>query len=187
MDFRNSSGSLGLRNNNVGNLKPSGFTYVGQVGVDKIGHAIFSDMKYGVRALVMDLSTKFYNRTPLLDTFKKFVSVFAPTKDGNNEAAYVDWLVKNTGIGANEKIPKDINKFKQIFTAVGKYEITVKDFNKIPQEDINFGYSQILPKYFGKDAINATGSGSSGLFKVFLPLLLIGSFFLLKNKFGKSK
>lgn len=162
MDFRNKPNlTRGMRNNNVGNLRPIGFTYTGQVDKDSGNHAIFSDMKFGASAMVNDLAFKFYARNPRLDTIRKFVSVYAPSSDNNNEANYSSWISSNAKLGVDDTIPKDVNIFKKIVEAVGKMEVSTNQFNMIPHADWEYAYYTILPKYFSRDAIDAIDTAST--------------------------
>jgi len=90
------------RKYNVGNLRPSGFTYPGQVGVSKGGFAMFDSPEAGTNALNQDISIKL-NRG--LDTPVKFISVYAPASDKNDVNAYSNNVAKALGIGPNDKIP----------------------------------------------------------------------------------
>lgn len=186
MNFKGTKGlTRGMRNNNVGNLKPGGFTYLGQIGTDEDGHAIFSDMKFGIRAFLNDIAHKFYTRKPLLDTFNKFVSVYAPKADKNNETEYTDWLVSQTGLGKNNTIPKDLKLFKKIANAVAKMEVSTKNFNMIPQEDWSFGYSYIIPIYFTNQSSGETVKTptSGNILNLLLPVGIgLTIFFLIKKR-----
>ena len=90
------------RKYNVGNLRPSGFTYPGQVGVSKGGFAMFDSPEAGTNALNQDIGIKL-NRG--LDTPVKFISVYAPASDKNDVNAYSNNVAKALGIGPNDKIP----------------------------------------------------------------------------------
>lgn len=85
----------GFRNKNPGNLRgPT--PWLGRVGTDPQGFAIFETMEYGVRALRVDLTAKL-NRG--LDTVQKIITVFAPPSDNNPTAAYIrkvsEWMNVN--------------------------------------------------------------------------------------------
>jgi len=90
------------RKHNVGNLRPSGFSYEGQVGTSKGGFAMFDSPESGLKALQHDIGIKL-NRG--LDTPTKFISVYAPAGDKNDVGAYSNNVAKMLGIGANDKIP----------------------------------------------------------------------------------
>lgn len=90
------------RKYNVGNLRPSGFSYPGQIGVSKGGFAMFDSSEAGINALYHDIGIKL-NRG--LDTPTKFISVYAPVEDKNDVKTYSSNVAKMLGIGPNDKIP----------------------------------------------------------------------------------
>lgn len=178
MDFRGKPNlTRGMRNNNVGNLRPKDFSYTGQVGKDADRHAIFMDMKFGAAAMIQDLAFKFYVRSPRLDTINKFVHVYAPADDGNDEPAYRKWISKNSGLGENDIIPKDVNIFKKIVEAVAKMEVSANQYKMIPQADWDYAYQTILPKYFSRDAIDTAGTTKSNKLFILIPLILAATTF----------
>jgi len=90
------------RKYNVGNLRPSGFTYPGQIGVSKGKFAMFDSPESGLNALHHDIGIKL-NRG--LDTPSKFISVYAPASDNNDVKTYSGNVAKMLGIGPNDRIP----------------------------------------------------------------------------------
>ena len=114
-DYRNTNLSLGLRNNNPGNLRalPNGQTWKGQSGVNK-GFVQFESLELGIRALLVDLSNK-YKRG--LNTITKIITVYAPPSE-NNTSSYIATVSKITGIGANEIISEFPNKLNQLALAI---------------------------------------------------------------------
>ena len=90
------------RKHNLGNLRPSGFSYEGQVGTSKGGFAMFDSPEAGLKALHHDIGIKL-NRG--LDTPTKFISVYAPAGDKNDVGAYSKNVASMLGIGPNDKIP----------------------------------------------------------------------------------
>lgn len=106
-----SGGSKGITSNidrdqarkyNVGNLRPSGFTYPGQVGVSGGGFAMFENPEAGIAALNQDIGIKLRRG---LDTPLKFISVYAPAADKNDVGAYASNVARALGIGPNDRIP----------------------------------------------------------------------------------
>jgi hypothetical protein len=164
MDFRNNiaaQGSRGLRNNNPMNLRPSGFTYQHQVGLDEANHAIFDDVIYGVRAGTLDLYTKYF--VDDLKTFEDIVHKFAPYSDGNNEAAYVQSLQDSTGITGD--INLNASNIQSIIKAFINEEIGEQYGNMISIADIVKGIN----------AANKTGltiAGSSGVFLLVVAIVI---------------
>lgn len=102
-DFRSTNYARGIRNNNPGNLR-SGSNWQGMVGTDSSDFIIFSDMKYGTRALATDLSNKFFKG---LNTVAKIISVYAPPSE-NNTIAYINAV--SNAIGVNPDTPLDWSK-----------------------------------------------------------------------------
>ena len=90
------------RRYNVGNLRPSGFAYPGQIGLSKGKFAMFDSPEAGLNALHHDIGIKL-NRG--LDTPTKFISVYAPEKDNNKVDVYSKNVANMLGIGPNDKIP----------------------------------------------------------------------------------
>ena len=95
-----SAATLGERNNNPGNLKkPPGDVWKGTTGYDKRGHAVFSSLDYGIRALYIN----FYNRAKRCPdmTLKHYFSRVYAEKNGENEARYI---ADKLGIGVETKL-----------------------------------------------------------------------------------
>ena len=90
------------RKYNVGNLRPSGFTYPGQVGISGGGFAMFENPEAGVAALNQDIGIKLRRG---LDTPLKFISVYAPAAYRNDVGAYAGNVARALGIGPNDRIP----------------------------------------------------------------------------------
>jgi len=88
----------GLRNKNPGNIiKGIGFT--GEIVPSSDSRfAQFKQMKYGVRALIVDLLNK-HKRG--LNTLSEIIQVYAPPSE-NLTQSYINNLSKYTGIGAND-------------------------------------------------------------------------------------
>ena len=96
---KNTTASLGVRNNNPGNLRDSGIDWQGRVGSNK-GFTTFSSVEYGIRALAKDLTSK--NKRGL-DTLAKYIPVYAPPSE-NNTNAYLQYMVNATGFQPNQKL-----------------------------------------------------------------------------------
>jgi hypothetical protein len=107
------------RRHNVGNLRPSGFSYPGQVGTSKGGFAMFESPESGLNALHHDIGIKL-NRG--LDTPTKFISVYAPAGDKNDVGAYSGNVAKMLGIGPNDKIPNTPEARQMLANAIIRQE-----------------------------------------------------------------
>lgn len=177
MDFRNApaaQGSRGLRNNNPLNLRPYGFTYQGQTGTDNAGHAIFTDVVFGIRAGVLELYTDYFIHG--LKTFAAIVHDFAPSSDGNNEAAYVSALKKATGIGSGdiELSGSNIEKILKAFIGV---EIGSKYAGMISQSDIVKGINAA-----NKKGLEVATAGAGGGFVIVVLIVLLIAY---NKKYGR--
>jgi len=88
-------------NNNPGNLRPSGWTYEGQIGVDGRGFAIFEDYESGRRALEKDIDIKLSRG---INSPNKFIDYYLgdPKKDVENSAEsranYKKYVAKHLGM-----------------------------------------------------------------------------------------
>lgn len=93
-------GSRSWRNHNPGNLRNSPF----QNGQDG-GYATFEDECTGFAALITDIYEKCVGDTSTglneRSTLAELIEVYAPRADGNNTDAYIEDVVKLTGISAD--------------------------------------------------------------------------------------
>jgi hypothetical protein len=138
-DFRNTNYARGIRNNNPGNLR-SGSNWQGMVGTDGNDFIIFSDMKYGTRALATDLSNKFFKG---LNTVSKIISVYAPPSE-NNTIAYINAV--SNAIGVNADTPLDWSKatLAKFVRAVITHE-NGNDGSVVTDQIINDGIATMTP------------------------------------------
>ena len=90
------------RKHNVGNLRPVGFKYEGQIGVSPGGFAMFENRDYGIKALNHDIGVKLDRG---LNTPEKFISIYAPASDKNDTSAYIRNVSNALGIKPNQEIP----------------------------------------------------------------------------------
>lgn len=92
--------ALSYRNNNPGNLKPVGFTYAGQTGVDSYGHAIFETFADGRAALEKQLRLAFNNKSSVYNSamsLYEFFSSYAEANSGN----YAEFVAAQLGVTAD--------------------------------------------------------------------------------------
>lgn len=95
IDYRGmTSYPRGIRNNNPGNLRPTGSTWQGQTGVTD-NFMVFQDIIYGCRALGTDLSNKYFRG---LNTVTKIIGAYAPPSE-NNTVAYINAVAASIGMG----------------------------------------------------------------------------------------
>lgn len=78
-------------NNNPGNLRPKGFTYKGQIGVDERGFAIFENKDAGRSALIQDIRAK--QRIGLRNP-EAFINMYAPAMAENPEEGRENYKMK---------------------------------------------------------------------------------------------
>ena len=90
--------TLARKNLNFLNVKGTG--WVGQIGNDKFGHAIFSSLEYGIRAGSFVL--KNYAKRHKISTVEGIVDRFCEAK-GKTRAAYIRHICKALGVKADEK------------------------------------------------------------------------------------
>ena len=97
----------GSRNINPGNVK--GSDYLGQVGKDEKGHAIFATKEAGVAGIVDRLYR--YNKDKEAGdnlsgkkTIREIMYTYAPPSDNNNTEAYIASISRNLGISPDQQI-----------------------------------------------------------------------------------
>ena len=125
-------------NNNPGNLRPKGFTYKGQIGVDDRGFAIFENKDAGRSALMQDIRAK---QRQGLNNPNAFIDKYAPAMAENPEEGRENYkirLAQHLGLqsttdpfpkGSEEKIADLIASFESGTPAAPaeKKEPSVKD------------------------------------------------------------
>jgi hypothetical protein len=113
----------GLRNNNPGNIRRGGCKkYVGQIGDD--GTFIkFSNIVYGLRALIKILNTYYYVHN--LRTVYDIISRWAPDNE-NNTSAYARRVAAITGLGMNRKFDWSETNVEPIVDAICQVECGCK-------------------------------------------------------------
>lgn len=100
----------GIRNNNPGNLRPlgAGKARVLRVGelldIDPDGYSRFDTPENGIRAIGVDLLTKYRKR--LLNTVAKIIARYAPTSE-NDTDAYIRHVCQLTGFYADQPLEVD--------------------------------------------------------------------------------
>lgn len=92
------SGARGIRNNNPGNIRP-GQHFLGEVGDDGENYAVFDTPEHGIRAMAVDLLSKYEKRG--LVTIRAIITRYAPPEDNNDTAAYIAAVSRATGFDAD--------------------------------------------------------------------------------------
>lgn len=78
-------------NNNPGNLKPKGFTYEGQIGLDDRGFAIFATKDAGRNALIQDIRAK---QKQGLNNPNAFIDKYTPAMKENPEEGRDNYKIR---------------------------------------------------------------------------------------------
>lgn len=109
----------GWRNRNPGNIrKNEAFEWEGEIGQDGDGFVIFSENKYGVRAMA-----KIFNsyRDRGLTTLGLILATYAP-KSENDTQAYIDFVSNRTGWDQFEEIPPTDHNYALLAEAIIQFE-----------------------------------------------------------------
>ena len=97
------NGVRGLVNNNPLNVKvnPGVDTWEGQIGHDDLGHAIFSDPVFSVRACLITMAN--YQRRGK-HTLRQIFETYAPESDGNQPNRYAAFVGKRVGLDIDVQV-----------------------------------------------------------------------------------
>lgn len=128
--------SRGIRNNNPGNLRISSNEWQGKIPISQNSDGSFEQFEtwvLGLRAMIKLIRNYIGNG---YDSINKIVNRYAPSSDGNNTNAYINSVVKETGILANKRISTDDKTaLRKIIKAMVRKElgcglVTDSEFNK---------------------------------------------------------
>jgi hypothetical protein len=92
----------GFRNNNPGNLR-YGVRWLGVIGQDADGYAIFDTLENGIRAMGVDLLTKIARG---LNTPAAIIQVYAPPSDNNPTDTYITKVAEWSGLDPNQTLTR---------------------------------------------------------------------------------
>ena len=121
----------GLRNNNAGNIRWDEKTqWVGMTGSDDKGFIIFSEPKFGVRAMARVL--KSYSRRGVR-TVRDIISTWAPTNENDTES-YIKSVTRKTGF--DEFYPVTESDYSDLIAAIIFHENGEQPYS---QEEIKQG------------------------------------------------
>lgn len=127
---------LGLKNNNVGNIRPNpNYTWLGQIGVNK-GYVVFKDIEHGIRAMAKDLHTKI--TIDGLNEIAKYIPRYAPPT-GNATQNYINAVSEYSGIPSNQILTADAPTLLKLVPAHIRVEVGAPDYKLITQDMINTG------------------------------------------------
>lgn len=117
--LNDTSKSLGLRNNNPGNLVKTNIDWLGKIPLDRNTDARFEqfyELRYGIRALMRDIYTDYRRGS---NTVRKLISEFAPAFENNTES-YINTVIGKIGM---DLIPQmDIDTLTAIAKAIVSVE-----------------------------------------------------------------
>ncbi|MEO8238479.1 MAG: hypothetical protein ABI576_10250 [Flavobacterium sp.] len=127
----------GIRNNNPGNLKNFGIAWQGKIPLPQNTDQNktfdqFTDVKYGIRAMLIDLLGDIGKGK---NTLRKLISEYAPNSE-NNTDVYISTVAKSMGVGADVVIKEvDFTFMFNLAKAIIKHECS-PDHDKILDSDI---------------------------------------------------
>ncbi|MEO1260568.1 MAG: hypothetical protein AAFZ15_17355 [Bacteroidota bacterium] len=133
VDYRgNDNLPRGIRNNNPGNLKAFNIGWQGEVGSDGT-FSIFSQYKYGIRAMLKDLTNDYVNKGK--HTLRELIIEFAPNSE-NHTSNYISYVSNRTGINANVPFQNNYGHWKKIIQAMARFEngreaVTTAQFDQV--------------------------------------------------------
>ena len=160
--------SLGLRNNNPGNLVPTGENWQGLIGTNE-GFMVFQDISFGIRALGLDLKNEI-NRG--LNTIESLITNYAPPSE-NDTQGYIDFVSNYTGIGPYQILTANADTLQKLCSAIIIQENGQASANLITQDDISEGLA-LVP------GIVSTGNTSQASGGIFFLLIALGFLFSKK-------
>lgn len=111
-----------FRNNNPGNIRLTNITWLGKVpnalNTGK-GFEQFTELKYGIRAMIKDLTNKIKSGR---NTIRAIISMYAPPTDGNQTEAYIKFVSLQTGFLPNQPLKPTLEAIKKLCTAMTHIE-----------------------------------------------------------------
>jgi hypothetical protein len=132
---------IGLRNNNVGNLRPSSrYKWQGEIG-ENGGFVVFEDVAWGIRAFITNFHSSItrYNT----DTIRKYISRYAPEEDNNDTEGYIRIVSQETGVAPDAPIPQDAEFLRKLLRVQMKMENGQEYATLITDDDINEAFSRL--------------------------------------------
>jgi hypothetical protein len=127
----------GIRNNNPGNIIKSAIKWKGKVMPDKNTDGRFeqfTDMKYGVRAIMVDLRNKISNEAT--DTIAEIIRKWAPSNE-NDTNGYIAFVAKETCIGQDVKLQAGKGTLTLLAKAIIKQETGAKLDDQVYEDAFN--------------------------------------------------
>ena len=160
--------NIGTDNKNWGNIRVSSIKWQGKAPSNNAFEA-FTDVVYGIRAMIVLLQT--YTKRNLL-TIRQLINTYAPPHE-NKTDAYIDFVAKNSGIGADVNFQKTKENLYKIIKAMVKIETN----NNLPVSIFETAWKMTNTTFFDKFKIIASNSLPTALI-----LLFVGSIIYLLKK-----
>lgn len=135
----------GIRNNNPGNIR-SGQRFLGEVGVDSYGFAVFDKPENGIRAIAVDLLTKMERA---VDTVREIITRWAPPKENNTEA-YIRAVCVALGVKDDDIL--SLNHADLLCRFVRAIIVHENGWCPYPDSMIEDGVQDVLVSVFGGQA-----------------------------------
>lgn len=124
----------GLRNNNPLNIRHGKSQWMGmsEKQTDK-AFVQFTSRVYGYRAALVLLRN--YIQKNKVDTIGKIIARWAPSSDGNNTRAYIEYVSRSTGIDASEVLRfEDREKLVEIVRSMAHMESGIVESKELFSE-----------------------------------------------------
>jgi hypothetical protein len=158
---------LGLRNNNPGDLRP-GDEWQGMIGVNE-GFIVFSDITWGIRALVRDLVNAINEG---FDTITTLITHYAPPSE-NDTAGYIASVSSDTGLDPGLQLGTDPDTLSSLVRAIMNKELSPGNSALVSDADIQEGVNmagsaatslvQAVPVALEAAVNTVTGQGPAGV------------------------
>lgn len=130
---------LGLRNNNPGNMRPTGDSWQGMAGSDG-GFLQFVDLSYGIRAWLVDYYGKLTRKG--FKTVRQYIEAYAPPSENNTEV-YIKSVCSETGLTPASPLPTQRDKVTSLMMAIFRHENGNIAATYIRPADITLAYSRL--------------------------------------------
>lgn len=131
-------------NNNPGNLKPVGFTYKDQIGLDDRGFAVFATKEAGRNALIQDIQIKQKNG---INNPHAFIDKYAPAGEENKEESRDNYKIGMAGhLGLkNTKDPFPEGSAEKIADFITSFESGKQTQQEAPKANPNNPFAAGVP------------------------------------------
>ncbi len=168
----------GLRNNNPGNLRvlSNGQKWLGEIDPDPEGFSRFSDIAYGLRAMITDLAGDIMRDGR--NTIRKLIYAYAPPFENDTEA-YINSLAAYTGINPDSAITASQETVNKLIHGQLNIELGANYAAKIVPNDFTEAFSRVsaqVAQWLGTPAGMATGGS------LLLIVLAIAAYYVFRKR-----